>query len=283
MTRLSIESGSKLSLALGETMLIKDTIFGVVDVEATGVDTSNDQVCECALIPACLARGVLPIAEGGWVDLFDPGIPIPAAASAVHHITDEDVRGCCHLNDVCLGDFAFEAFAAHFAEYDGALVQQINGRPIVCTYRLARKLWPELDQYGNQFLRYHFKLEIPEDIKRRPMHRAYPDAFVTACLLLFELKSLAECHPEIETVEALVEWIEAPFLLHRINFGKYGPFGKENAFPQGRLWSELPSEYFRWILDKGTDFDADTRYTAAYWLTEKQRRKAEPNESPDPS
>lgn len=55
-----------------------------IDCETTGTDPYRDRVVEVALIDT--GRSI--------THLIDPGIPIPEEATAVHGITDEDVRGC---------------------------------------------------------------------------------------------------------------------------------------------------------------------------------------------
>jgi DNA polymerase-3 subunit epsilon len=57
-----------------------------IDVEATGLDPALDRVVEVACV--VFARG--QIERFGW--FVNPGRPIPAEATAVHHITDDDVR-----------------------------------------------------------------------------------------------------------------------------------------------------------------------------------------------
>jgi DNA polymerase-3 subunit epsilon len=61
--------------------------FVAIDVEATGLDPVEDRVVEVACV---VFRGG-EVTPHGW--LIDPGRPIPAEAQAVHHISDEDVRG----------------------------------------------------------------------------------------------------------------------------------------------------------------------------------------------
>lgn len=265
-------------------MNLKSTIFRVVDVETTGAE-ETDRVVECAVMSAH-PFGKEECRVGYWQSsssLFDPGIPIPPDASAVHHITDEDVKGCRAFLDIRPGVedgwFDGDVYAAHFAEFDAGFVPQIKGKPIVCTYRLARHLWPTLDQYKNQYLRYLHRLPIPDHVRAMPAHRAFPDAWVTAALLNFELEVLSELKPEIETVEQLIEWTSGPFLLYRIGFGKYGPRGAENPGPKGRLWSEVPSEYLKWLVNQwdksGTgDADPDTVFTVFHYLEAADKRKA---------
>lgn len=58
--------------------------FLAVDTETTGVDTAADRIVEVAAVT------VHPDGTVGdtWSTIVDPGIPIPAAASAVHGITN---------------------------------------------------------------------------------------------------------------------------------------------------------------------------------------------------
>ncbi len=57
------------------------------DLETTGVDVKKDRIVEIAFIK-CTPRGDVLEKERR----FNPGIPIPAAATAVHKITDQDVE-----------------------------------------------------------------------------------------------------------------------------------------------------------------------------------------------
>lgn len=255
-------------------MNIEGAVFSVTDVETTGTEPETDRVVECAVISGVMND--VDYLSAIWQSLFNPGFPIPPEASAVHHITDDDVKDFgLFLNVADEGWFSGDVMAAHFAEFETGFIPQIQGKPIVCTYRLARHLWPTLDKYGNQYLRYLHKIEVPEAVRKLPSHRAYPDAAVTACLLEFELQTLGILKPEIETVEQLIDWTSQPFLLHRITFGKYGPNGKENPGPKGRIWSDVPKPYLEWLQDewdraarKGEEItaDVDTMFTVRHYL-----------------
>jgi DNA polymerase-3 subunit epsilon len=62
--------------------------LAVVDLETTGTDVKTDRIVEISVLK------VHP--DGRRQQLtwrVNPGIPIPAAASAIHHITDADVAG----------------------------------------------------------------------------------------------------------------------------------------------------------------------------------------------
>lgn len=59
------------------------------DLETTGVDTSRDRIVEISLAK------IMPDGEEiVRTRRINPTIPIPAEASAIHHITDEDVKDC---------------------------------------------------------------------------------------------------------------------------------------------------------------------------------------------
>ncbi len=59
------------------------------DLETTGVDTSKDRIVEISLVK------VMPNGEKIIkTRRLNPEMPIPAEATAVHHITDEDVKDC---------------------------------------------------------------------------------------------------------------------------------------------------------------------------------------------
>lgn len=59
------------------------------DLETTGVDTSRDRIVEISMAK------IMPDGEEiVRTRRINPTIPIPAEASAIHHITDEDVKDC---------------------------------------------------------------------------------------------------------------------------------------------------------------------------------------------
>jgi DNA polymerase-3 subunit epsilon len=67
------------------------------DLEATGVDTADDRIVELSLIR---------IEPDGGLDLLDtlvdPGRPIPAGATRIHRIHDEDIDGAPTLAELSL-------------------------------------------------------------------------------------------------------------------------------------------------------------------------------------
>src|SRR5262245_62062980 len=63
--------------------------LAVVDLETTGVSLKNDRIIEIAVVKFA--------PEGNRIRFYhriNPGIPIPASATAVHGIADKDVADC---------------------------------------------------------------------------------------------------------------------------------------------------------------------------------------------
>jgi DNA polymerase III subunit epsilon len=69
-------------------MVTLDRPVVFVDLETTGTSLSNDRIVQIAVLRC---NHDLSIAEQHCM-LLNPGIPIPEAASAAHHITDENVK-----------------------------------------------------------------------------------------------------------------------------------------------------------------------------------------------
>ena len=80
-----------------------------------------------------------------------------------------------------------------------------------------------------------------------PAHRAGPDTYVTA-LLLLELMKYA-------TIEEMIRWSAGPALLPRMPLGKY----------RGKGWDELPTDYLKWIVIS-SDLDATIKANAKHEL-----------------
>lgn len=238
-------------------MTIQDLTYLVMDTETTGLDPLSCRVVSVAGVWAKPGAGL------GRRESFlvDPGIPIPPEASAVHHIVDRHVQGAPLLAEVlpAFQGADFDLYAAHNAAFDFGFLPTA-GRPVLCTLRLAKKLWPGLPKYSNQYLRYALKLEVPE-AEGLPAHEALADALVTARLLLHQLEVIhtqaVDGIPPLLTVQDLVEWANAPSLLAICQFGN-----KHRGLP----WNRVPKDYLQWMRREVRDMDADLRYTVEYYL-----------------
>ena len=227
----------------------------VVDLETTGSRPPAHGVCEIGWQDVVLGSGGLwEVNEDRGAILVNPGRPIPPVTMAVHHIVDADVAGAGFWRDVAPGVLRPQggvlALAAHRASFEQRFCTPAlaGGARWVCTWKCALRLWPGSPSFSNQVLRYW---RMPRGLDREtglPVHRAMPDAYVTAHHLrdMLNQASLAQ----------LLAWSDAPGLLPRV------PAGPE----RGKGWAELDDETLRRFA---RDRDEDVRFSAE---TELSRR-----------
>lgn len=228
----------------------------MVDLETTGFPPDAEPI-EIGAVDVQVRPLALPAIsdEPRWA-LVRPGRRIPPESSAVHHLIDEDLVDCRRWAEVwpLFVSPAIDAYAAHTAKFERAFLteEMLGGRPWICTWKCALRLWPEAPSHSNHALRYWLK---PAGIRRDRAalaHRAYPDAYVTAHLLALML--------EQASVEQLVEWSAKPALLARVPFGNW----------RGHPWADVDDGFLDWVLRR--DFDEDVIFTAR---TEVERRERE--------
>lgn len=227
------------------------TIIRAIDFETTGLPP-DAAVCE---IGYCDVNTEPKIGIGPIRTLFvDPERPIPAEASAVHHIIDADVKGALTF-DLLIGRISGDAdyFAAHNAAFERAFFNP--GKPWICTLKAARRVWPEAPSHSLQVLRYWLGLPVNREAASPP-HRAGPDAYVGAWLLIVLIEKGI-------SLDDLVKWTEEPSLLPHFRFGNKH---------RGKTWAEVPDDYLRWMLSL-SDLDEDNRFTAQHELKRRQETK----------
>ena len=87
------------SALLGRLALVRPLVF--MDLETTGLDPRHDRILELSLMkvfpPGPDGRVAEPILR---TQRLNPGVPIPPGATAVHHISDEDVAACPSFAEV---------------------------------------------------------------------------------------------------------------------------------------------------------------------------------------
>jgi exodeoxyribonuclease X len=226
----------------------------VIDIETTGLEPPAAAICE---IGWC---DVVSIDGGPWVVhgpadavLVNPGHPIPPEISAIHHIVDEDVADAVTLEfvapDIYGPGLTLDALCAHQAKFERAFItdEMTGGRPWVCTYKCALRLWPDAPSHSNQALRYWRR---PAGLDRELAalsHRAGPDAYVTAHHLRDMLNGGA-------LLEHMIKRSTQPALQVTCHIGKNN----------GKKWREVDTGFLEWML--GKDFDEDALYTARFEL-----------------
>ncbi|HEX2552510.1 MAG TPA: exonuclease domain-containing protein [Microvirga sp.] len=220
--------------------------FRVLDLETTGA-SANDHVVEIAAVDL-IGLDIIPIGS----HLVTPLVPISPEASAVHHLTDSDVVGAPDLEALLpvymdidrVADV--DVFVAHNWAFEAQwLGEHLRGRPAICTYKAAIRVWPEAPGHSNQTLRYWLKPEGLSSSIATPPHRPLPDALVTAHILRELLR--------VATVEELITWTDEPALLPRVTFGRH----------RGCSWSEVPTDYLAWVVER-SELGHDIKFTAEH-------------------
>jgi exodeoxyribonuclease X len=247
---------------------IAPRIVRCIDLETCGLKPEDGGVCEVATTDLVIDEGGTIARGESWSSLCNPGKSIPPQASAIHHIVDDDVLEAPAFDDTMQG-YIFRgplaAVAIHHARFDLQWFKQPTDIiPVICTRKVALRMWPDAPSHANQVLRYWLKLRlasVPEP------HRAPGDVTVTGALLrLMIVRALADpSHPTVDEVLAqMIEVSRMPAYLRRFHFGKH----------QGEPVDTIPDDYLQWVLDQGDKFDEDIRHTAGAELY--RRRAARP-------
>ncbi|MEI4473268.1 3'-5' exonuclease [Frigidibacter sp. MR17.24] len=156
----------------------------VLDCETTGLDPARDALVEIAALRVTAGR-IVPGER--FETLVDPGRPIPAAAQAVHGISDAAVAGAPGPAAAAAAfvDFARgAAIVAHNAPFDLELVGRARGQPlevpVLDTVLLSAAVFGRAEVHTLDALAARLAVPVPEG--RR--HRAMGDVEVTAEVFL---------------------------------------------------------------------------------------------------
>jgi DNA polymerase-3 subunit epsilon len=162
---------------------LKDLSFVVFDTETTGLNPQVDEVCQIAAVR--VVNGKLLDAER-FDMLVNPGRKIPAASTAVHHITDEMVADAPGVAEAMARFHTFAdgcVLVAHNAPFDMAFLRrrerEIGRRfdqPILDTVLCSAILFGQSAEHTLDALCDRLSITIPEADR----HTAIGDAIGTA-------------------------------------------------------------------------------------------------------
>lgn len=187
---------------------LSELSFVVFDTETTGLTPrQGDEIVQIAGVRIVNGR----ILKGEVFDtLVDPRRNIPAASTAVHHISNEMIVGAPQIaqagrdfHDFCQG----AVLVAHNAPFDMTFLKlketQIGrafDQPVLCTVLLSAVLFDHSSQHTLDALAERFGVLIPPELR----HTAMGDTQATAEVFLHMLRLL-----EAEGVTTLGEAITA--------------------------------------------------------------------------
>lgn len=202
------------------------------DTETTGIKAERDRIIEIAAYD--------PLNDRTFEQLINPGSPIPAEASAIHHITDEMVANAPTFGEVaqafckfCEGDVVLiahnnDAFDYHFlkAEFTRSNVEMPSWK-FFDTLKWARRYRSDLPRHTLQFLREIY------GIAANNAHRALDDVVVLHKVFCNMVDDL--------TIDQVYALLNKPRALHHMPFGKH----------QGMPLKNLPKDYLKWLEGSG--------------------------------
>lgn len=221
------------------------TIIRVIDFETTGTEPAEGaKVCEVGTCDLDL-EAKLVHAPRTWLCGVDK---MPPEVRAVHHISLEECQGEDPFSAADMFPHANgmpAAIAAHNAEFETKFFE--SPVPVICTYKAALRIWPEAPSHSNGALRYWLedagKIR-PDHALTQPAHRAGPDAYVTAHLLLALFNAGA-------TGRDMIAWTKEPRLLPTCPIGKF----------RGKPWSEVEGGFLGWML-RQESMEEDLKWNA---------------------
>lgn len=173
---------AELPAALSDAPLSKLN-FVIFDTETTGLNPQVDEICQIAAVRVVNGR-VRP--QERFDMLVDPGRKIPAASTAVHHITNEMVEGAPSVQEALARFHRFadnNVLVAHNAPFDMAFLQRREAeiglrfdQPILDTVLFSAILFGQSAEHTLDALCDRLAITIPEEDR----HTAIGDAIGTA-------------------------------------------------------------------------------------------------------
>lgn len=249
----------------------------VFDLEATGVDPLNDRI-----VDICVLRRAPDGTETVFSSLVNPGVPIPAEASAIHKITDEMVKNEPRFVD--LVPRILEALEG--ADLAGFNAVKYDIPLLAAEFKRAGVDWPGagkrvVDSFvifqrkERRDLTAAYKFYCGKDLAGA--HRAEADVRATAEILWAQVERYEDIPKD---TAKLSEWC-AQIPAGRVDAdGKFVWKGDEAAFGfggkhKGKTLREVvradPS-YLRWMVDKA-DFSEHVKKICRDALEEKYPAK----------
>lgn len=242
-------------------MMKLDRPLCVFDLEATGVDPVNDRI-----VDVCVLRYELDGKETLFSSLVDPGVPIPAEATAIHKITNEMVSGEPTIKDLAPKLLAIfegaDISGFNAVKYDIPLLTMelkragfdwpLAGKRVVDSFTIFQRK-------ERRDLTAAYKFYCKKDLFGA--HRAEADVRATAEILFAQVDHYADLPKDVAGLDAFCNQIDPS----RVDAeGKFVWKSGEAAFNfgnkhKGKTLREVLAQdrgYINWMVDKG-NFSAD--------------------------
>jgi exodeoxyribonuclease X len=216
------------------------TVIRVIDFETTGTEPPAE-VCEVGICDFHLEERRIDTPRNWLCGVKE----MPPEVRAVHHISLAECEGLAPFDPAGMVDDGLSAIAAHNSEFETKFFTPTL--PVICTYKSALRVWPNAPSHSNGSLRYWLQdlgLIAPDHVLTQPAHRAGPDAYTTAHILMALFNTGA-------TGREMIAWTKEPRLLPRCPIGKF----------RDKPWSEVEAGFLGWMLRQPT-MEADLKWNA---------------------
>ncbi|MGE5510289.1 MAG: putative quorum-sensing-regulated virulence factor [Bacteroidota bacterium] len=227
-------------------------VLRVIDIETTGLDPMADAIVEIASVDLTKEGGITNPQQ----TFVFPDQKIPALASAVHHIVDDDVREAPRLREALALFEGADCYIAHNCSFERSFLDPILGRQAwLCTFKCALRIWPDFVEHNLQALRYQLGIVQPFGRPRQEIvpHRAASDTIVTAAIAHVIMRQARWSD--------LMRWSQEPAHYTRLTFGKH----------RGQKLADVPVDYLDWMLK--SDLEADWKLSAKAELERRQKER----------
>ncbi len=222
------------------------------DLETTGVDTSKDRIVEISMVK------ITPDGEEiTKTRKINPQMPIPPSSTAIHGITDEDVRDCPTFAQIAR---SLEMFieGCDFGGFNSnrfdlpVLVEEFMRAGVDIDFKRRRfidvqNIFHKLEQ---RTLVAAYKFYCQKDLTNA--HSAEADTLATYEVLKSQLDRYDELENDVEFLAKFSTHNETADFAGRIIFNEQGEevfsFGKHKGVPVAQVFEREPS-YYSWMMN----------------------------------
>ena len=230
------------------------------DLETTGVNTSRDRIVEISLVK------VMPDGEEIIkTRRINPEMPIPAEATAIHHISDEDVKDCPTFRQIAKSLYQF-MLGCDFGGFNSnrfdlpMLVEEFLRAGVDVDFKNRKFIDVQniFHQMEQRTLVAAYKFYCDKDLTEA--HSAEADTLATYEVLKAQLDRYDILENDIEALAKFSSRGETADYAGRIGYNERGDevftFGKHKDRVVSEIFATDPS-YYAWLMNG--DFPAYTK------------------------
>ena len=230
------------------------------DLETTGVNTSRDRIVEISLVK------VMPDGEEIIkTRRINPEMPIPAEATAIHHISDEDVKDCPTFRQIAKSLYHF-MLGCDFGGFNSnrfdlpMLVEEFLRAGVDVDFKNRKFIDVQniFHQMEQRTLVAAYKFYCDKDLTEA--HSAEADTLATYEVLKAQLDRYDILENDIEALAKFSSRGETADYAGRIGYNERGDevftFGKHKDRVVSEIFATDPS-YYAWLMNG--DFPAYTK------------------------